>query len=1112
MKIIKRKLAALLLLTMMMSALPSGAFAKQYISSLFLTLTTGGVTPITTEQRFRLSLWSDGRLESGDISAGNINLAATNYAGYSVEVYGTPDIEGRIRISFGDLANLPELTARNQFMMVEYKDSAAPATAYTVYKDVYINNLAMDRFPLIDNGPDTFQGIYTNNATTADTFTIDRDSTTTTPTIQFGKTLAKTIQYDSVNTRFNISDSLRIQGNTAVIGQAYIANDHAAAASDGMINLGRSGGNWQTFSYNSSALRFDLTGDLNINSNQIVQARIENVSALPGGAGGAPGGTGAKGRIVQLTATDSVAPGCTSPTCSSGTYTWDGSTWHSLQGSVTASTATKIVTVGPTGRDYTSIAAAATYCNTLSGCEMWIDPGTYSVTTSVDLENVKLVGADGGGITQISITGAGQLLVKDTFFYELNINIGAITAATGMNVKFNATSASSVLFSKVNFSINTGKFAVGSTAGTAPTTAINFQNCSESASDPGAIINAKASSGLNTGTSSITVINLLTKDPLKISDWPVTIVGGSNVVTTGTITSVPDRTILVSQDMDINNAIQSLISSGGGGVVKLLVGTHNITSPIIVNSGNIEIVGEGPGTIVNVPSAGWTGGTGATVAAIQVGAANGTAPVSQVNIRNFTLKVEPDIHGIKVNGGSENKVMDMIVQSTGLKAAANTHTGIVFTDSTTPIAAGTRLIASRNIINRSDATSCVGAGTGFCWVDGIHFDGDAGFGAQSFGYSGAGSGITDSIISENIVNETKQTSYVFTGVTASGIFSNRARNIGITNGSLGLAINNATDDTVINNSIETNNNTTTNGISIYNNVQSSTFIGNAINNGGTSNYSIGIDLRSGATPSNNNIVSSNQINGAATGINVGTTNSLNSIDGNQFLNTTTRLTDSGTNTKLEVRHHEATANPTVADDITRGYSVGTIWVNTSTNSVFVSTNSTTGAAVWTATSGSFHAQNTDTGTTSNTFTLDNDNTGGNVSLIFGTTNNKVINWDNANAEFNFNAGINVGNHLTINGGTPILDHLSTTVANFVSASISSNTCGTYGTMTVTGAAVGDTVVATPVARAGGIETVNLSWNATVTAANTVTIRACNTTGGSINTANTQTWRADIWQH
>jgi hypothetical protein len=687
--------------------------------------------------------------------------------------------------------------------------------------------------------------------------------------------------------------------------------------------------------WDNTLTRFVFNRSIDISNNQAYNFRVENVvlPALMGNAGSAVG------KIVELTGTgtDSLSPGCTGgPACSPGTYSWNGTIWKPLQGSVTTATATKIITIGPTGRDYTTIALGAAYCNTLSGCEMWIDPGTYPVTTSVDLENVKLVGS-GTNITKIAVSGAaGVLNVRETSFDDLNIDVGvnaALTGTRGMNVKYNAASSSTLLFNKVNFLVASGKVAIGSSAGTPPVTITTLQNCSES-SDAGTLVAVKASSGLNTTSSTFTVIDLISTTPIKLNDWPVTIVGGSNVVNTGNITTIPDRTILVSPGMSINNAIASLVASGGSGVVKLLVGTHTITSPIVINSSNIQLVGEGPGTIIDVPSVGWTGGTGATVGAIQGGADNGTAAVSNVIIQNFKLQVAPDIHGIKVNGGTENKVIDTFVQSTGPKTT--THTGIVFTDSTSSF--GERYTATRNIVGSS-----AGANR---WVDGIHFDGDSAATGGIGGLVGYGQGIRDSIISENIVNEAQQTSYVFSRVNASGIFSNRARNIGFSAGSLGLFVTNSADVMVINNTVETNNNATTNGISLYSNVQTSTFIGNAINYGATTNFNIGIDIRAGATSSNNNTIIGNQITGATTGINIGTADFQNSVSGNQFQNVTNRIVDGGTSTKLETLHHEATTNPTVTDDIADGYDIGTLWVNTSTNNTFVLTNSTTGAAVW----------------------------------------------------------------------------------------------------------------------------------------------------------------------
>jgi hypothetical protein len=71
---------------------------------------------------------------------------------------------------------------------------------------------------------------------------------------------------------------------------------------------------------------FEFSDDVSLNSNQLVQFRVENVSSLPGGGSGL--GTNNIGRMVQLTTADSVAPGCTVSDCLPGTYVWNGVIWQ----------------------------------------------------------------------------------------------------------------------------------------------------------------------------------------------------------------------------------------------------------------------------------------------------------------------------------------------------------------------------------------------------------------------------------------------------------------------------------------------------------------------------------------------------------------------------------------------------------------------------------------------------------------------------------------------------------------------------------------------------------------------------------------------------------------
>jgi hypothetical protein len=867
----------------------------------------------------------------------------------------------------------------------------------------------------------------------------------------------------------------------AIPSSSIILNGDDESSGDILIQFGLTLG--EALKWSASNTRFEFTNNLDLTNHQLSSVRIENVTAMPGGAVGL--GSGGTGRIVELTVTDTTAPGCTvSPFCVPGTYTWNGTSWKSLQGNTSITNQIKAVTVGPSGRDYTSIATAASYLNGLTGGEMWVDPGSYPVTTAINLSNIKIRGA-GTGLTTLAISGSGKLNVINSRFETLTVNVDSgISAAMGLDVTYSASMNSALDFDRVNFIVGGSKYAIGSTASTAPVTNAVFNQCSQT-SGTGSLLNAVASSNLNAG-STLTVMSLLNTSSLKLSDWPVTVVGGGNVITSGTVTTVPERTILVSPGMNIQSAITSLGSSGG--VVKLLTGTHDVTTSLTISNDNITFTGDGAGTILRAQSGTWTGGTTVSDAVIQVGASNGTAPRTGVTIKDLKIQVGPNIHGVRVNGGSENRVQDTVIQSVGAKSTPGPRAGIVFTDGSA--SAGRRFTAARNIIN-SDSSSNR-------WVDGIHADGgtEATLSGQLFGY---GNNIYDSNFYENTVTEARQTSFAFTNVYASGVFSNRARDMGWDSGAIGLFLNNAQDINIINNSIDGNRNTPNSGIVLYSDVVNSVVIGNTVRgNSGTCSPP-------GSTDCLINI--GINISGAVGG------NTGNAVTDNQVNNVSTVIQDNGTASKLESNYHRATVNPTANDDIGDGYGIGTIWINTSTGAVYISVNSTVGAAVWSSMGGGGHTQNTDTGTTSNTFTLDSDNTGGNVDLVFGTANNKVLRWDSAAGEITtVNAGTNIGTYLKISGGTAITGHLSATQANLVSASITGRACGNYGTITVTGAAVGDTVVATPTPVTGGIEAVDLSWSALVTATNTVTIRACNAATSAVSTPDTQTWRADVWKH
>jgi hypothetical protein len=85
-------------------------------------------------------------------------------------------------------------------------------------------------------------------------------------------------------------------------------------------------------------------------------------------------------------------------------------------------------------------------------------------------------------------------------------------------------------------------------------------------------------------------------------------------------------------------------------------------------------------------------------------------------------------------------------------------------------------------------------------------------------------------------------------------------------------------------------------------------------------------------------------------------------------------------------------------------------------------------------------------------------------------------------------------------GTGSLDY------DFSGAGITCHTGG--GTITVTGAAVGDVVA---IGLPAALQTSGLMWNAYVSATNTVTVEACDVDSGGSNPA-AATVRADVWQH
>lgn len=754
-----------------------------------------------------------------------------------------------------------------------------------------------------------------------DTLLIDsNDDATGAPKIQFGNTLNKVLQYNTTDSIFELTD-------------------------------GSSG---------REKLSFEL----------------ETLAALPGGGPGLAASD--SGRIIQLTSTDSIAPGCTiTPFCGAGTYVWNGSTWISLTGS-TSSNFNKLITVGSSGADYTTIAAGAIYLNSLSGGIMLLSAETHAVTTAVDLENIILIGKDPTRTT-IAISGAGQLDTFDTVFEQLTLDVNAITDDMALDVQ---TGSNSLRFNFVDVDVqDSSDSLIDSNAGAAPTVSMKFVKTNAVGAGSGTVLKSVASGNIN-AASEIFVDSRSSDSPLQMNDWDIILVGGGSVYTTGTITSVPAQSIIVSPQMNLQGAIDSLEVTGNGGLITLLPGTHTITTTLTINDDNIQMVGYGDSSVIS--ASGITGGS--TVGAIQVGAADGTAPVNGVILKDFKLEVTgtgaTDIHGIRITGGENNTVDNVTVQKVSGTSGtgATARVGIQFIDG----AAGCTgtCVLTRPVITKSRVFG--NGGTNY-FTDGIHLSSDP----TVSGVFGNNQGVVNALLDGNVVDYVRETAYVYVGVSNSSLFNNRASRMGAGGGgAYGIYMGNIDNINMSANVFSGSLSTASIAIGIEalntgaaKTTQDSLFtnnvvdglgnggvgfgtgfqIGNATNTtvirssfshnsitGASNAVTVAIVVRGNA---DDNMFNDNDISGGTdswdTGINLqAAAQERNLISNNVFSNTTTLITDVGTSTRIDVTHVRSTTDPTVNEDRNDGFKVGTIWINTSTGGTYILSDETPGAAVW----------------------------------------------------------------------------------------------------------------------------------------------------------------------
>lgn len=744
----------------------------------------------------------------------------------------------------------------------------------------------------------------------------------------------------------DVDDALTIQANDAAGNTGTATAIELLVGNNGSVN----------------GLTIDHDGTIDFHNNPTENLRMENFD----GSGGPPMCDATTlGRMYYDTDADAALV-CieTSP----GVYGWFDYTTTTVQSN-------KVVTVG-TGADYSTIALGATYLNTLGGGIILLTPETHQVTTVIDLENVSIIGSNTGD-TIIDINSSGLLNVKETSFKNLTVYIdAALSAGHGLNAKYDGATTTSVIFEWTDFIINGTKVLVDSNEATAPTIRSRFISTSTTAGTR-KIFYPIATANLN-ATSTHFVESQGGAGALDIEDWNVKIAGSSNVLTDGTVETIPDSTIFVYPGMHLQGAVDSIVS---GGVITLLPGTHTITDTLTVSTDDIQIEGYNDASIIS--ASGITGG--ATVAAIQVGSADGTSPNDGVVLSNFRLEVAgsggTDIHGIRVAGGEDNQITNVTVQkvSGASGTGGGARIGIHLIDGTVeqlvrPVVRGCRVFGDD--------------GAGAYFTDGIHVTGGDSYGVGSGLYTN-GTGIEGVLVEGNYVDYVRETVAVFVGVNNSSLFNNRFSRMGAGGGgAFGVFFGNSANVNMTANVVSRSLSNASYGIVIdaintgsLKSVTDSVFTANTVDgsaNGG-SGFQYGIDIGNTAnTEFSRNIFSNNVINGASdvttTAMRIrgnaddnnfsnnvlnGVTNmwdtgfDLTSADiernvlrANAFIMATTKISDSGTGTQRGVSQHQATSAPTANDDSADGYGVGTVWVDTSTITAYIATSVTVGSAVW----------------------------------------------------------------------------------------------------------------------------------------------------------------------
>lgn len=252
-------------------------------TSYTLTATYADVTLDTTDLENDVTT-----LDHDDTLRDRIDIGATAMYqiiyGYTAGGSATATHEARARVRVNDTTVLPGSMSVNKNYQGEFSTTSASflanltagdfislqlqrdATTDVTQDEIYFSIVKLegikgDPGPAGADGADGAPGSV-GLGTNENTFTLDQDDTGGDVTLQFGTTLAESLTWDNTNTRFNLSDDLRVGGVLEASGTSVTLDaDNAGAGANVSLVAEQGTDNNGELRYNATNNEWEISND-----------------------------------------------------------------------------------------------------------------------------------------------------------------------------------------------------------------------------------------------------------------------------------------------------------------------------------------------------------------------------------------------------------------------------------------------------------------------------------------------------------------------------------------------------------------------------------------------------------------------------------------------------------------------------------------------------------------------------------------------------------------------------------------------------------------------------------------------------------------------------------